>query len=184
VATVPAAIAGAAWESFIEKRLGDPWQIAILMALFAVILWLADKVPPRRSIDEIGWKGAVGVGVGQCLALMPGVSRSGVTITIGRFLRLDRDEAARLSFLLLIPVVFGASVLKGVKDVAIDGLPAGSIGPFVVGMLSAAIVGLAAIWVLLGYVRRHTYTVFVVYRLVLSATILIVIAAGWRGKNF
>jgi undecaprenyl-diphosphatase len=99
-------------------------------------------------------------------------------------MRLTRDEAARLSFLLLIPIVFGASLLKGVKDVAFGGLPPGSAGPFVVGMIAAAVVGLVAIWVLLGYVRRHTYSVFVIYRLALAATILIVIAAGWRDKNF
>jgi undecaprenyl-diphosphatase len=184
VATIPAAIAGAAGESFIEDHLGDPWQIAILLALFGVILWLADRVPPGRTMDAIGWKGAVGIGLAQCLALMPGVSRSGVTITAARLLRLDRDEAARLSFLLLVPIVFGAAVLKGVKDVVLEGLPPGSAGPFVVGMLAAAVVGLVAIWGLLGYVRRHTYTVFVVYRLALSAAILITIGAGWRGKNF
>jgi undecaprenyl-diphosphatase len=185
VATVPAAIAGAAGEDFIEKKLGNPWQIAILLAVFAVFLWLADRVAARRSIEDVGWKGAVGVGLAQCLALMPGVSRSGVTITAGRLLRLDRDQAARFSFLLLIPIVFGASVLKGIKDVAFGGgLPSGSAGPFVVGMLAAAVVGLVAIWALLGYVRRHTYSVFVVYRLALAAAILVVIAAGWRSKNF
>jgi undecaprenyl-diphosphatase len=185
VATVPAALAGAAGESFIEDHLGDPWQIAILLALFAVILWLADRVSPHRSVEDIGWKGAVGVGLAQCLALMPGVSRSGVTITAARFLRLDRDQAARLSFLLLIPIVFGAAVLKGVKDILLGGgLPAGSAGPFIVGMLAAAAVGLVAIWALLGYVRRHTYSVFVVYRLAVAAAILITISAGWRSKNF
>jgi len=183
-ATVPAAIAGAAGESFIEDHLGDPWQIAILLAVFAVVLWLADRVAARRSIEDIGWRGAIGVGLAQCLALMPGVSRSGVTITAGRFLRLDRDEAARLSFLLLIPIVFGAAVLKGVKDVALDGLPPGSGGPFVVGMLAAAVVGLVAIWALLGYVRRHTYSLFVLYRLAAAGTIAVVILAGWRSKGF
>jgi undecaprenyl-diphosphatase len=184
IATVPAAIAGAAGEGFIEEKLGDPWQIAITLAGFALILWLADRVAARREIPEIGYRGAFLVGLAQCLALCPGVSRSGITITASRFLRLSRDSAARLSFLLLIPIVFGASVLKGVKDVLIDGLPPGSAGPFVIGMIAAAVVGLLAIWALLGYVRRHTYSVFVVYRLVLSAVILIVIAAGWRGKNF
>src|SRR5919108_468474 len=143
------------------------------------------RVCTRRSAEDIGWKGAVGVGLAQCLALMPGVSRSGVTITAGRFLRLDRDEAARFSFLLLIPIVFGASVLKGVKDIAFGkGLPPGSAGPFIIGMLAAAVVGLVAIWALLGYVRRHTYSLFVVYRLALAAAIVVVIAAGWRGRNF
>jgi undecaprenyl-diphosphatase len=183
-ATVPAAIAGAAGESFIEDHLGDPWQIAIAMAFFAILLWLADRLAARRSIEDIGWRGAIGVGLAQCLALLPGVSRSGVTITAGRYLRLDRDEAARFAFLLLIPIVFGAAVLKGVKDVAIDGLPPGSVGPFVVGVLAAAGVGMIAIWALLGYVRRHTYTVFVVYRLVLAAAIAIVILSGWRSKTF
>ncbi len=185
VATVPAAIAGAAGEDFIEEKLGDPWQIAILLAVFAVVLWLADRVAARREIGDIGWKGALSVGLAQCLALMPGVSRSGITITAGRFLRLDRDRAARLSFLLLIPIVFGASVLKGVKDVALGGgLPSGSAGPFIVGMLAAAVVGLVAIWALLGYVRRHTYSLFVLYRLAIAAAILLVIAGGWRDRNF
>jgi len=185
VATVPAAIAGAAGEDFIEEKLGDPWQIAILLAVFAVVLWLADRVAARGEIGDIGWKGALSVGLAQCLALMPGVSRSGITITAGRFLRLDRDRAARLSFLLLIPIVFGASVLKGVKDVALGGgLPPGSAGPFIVGMLAAAVVGLVAIWALLGYVRRHTYSLFVLYRLAIAAAILLVIAGGWRDRNF
>jgi undecaprenyl-diphosphatase len=183
-ATVPAAIAGAAGESFIEDHLGDPWQIAITMALFAILLWLADRLATERTIEDIGWRGAFGIGLAQCLALMPGVSRSGVTITAGRYLRLGRDDAARLSFLLLIPIVFGAAVLKGVKDVAFGGLPPGSVGPFVVGVLAAAGVGMIAIWALLGYVRRHTYTVFVVYRLVLAAAIAIVILSGWRSKTF
>jgi undecaprenyl-diphosphatase len=185
VATVPAAIAGAALENEIETKLGEPWQIAVLLAVFAVILWLADRIRPGRTADQIGWSGAVGVGLAQCLALMPGVSRSGVTITAGRALRLDRDRAARLSFLMLIPVVFGASVFKGLKDIVFgSGLPAGSAGPFVVGMLTAAVVGLVAIWALLGYVRRHTYSLFVLYRLALAAAILVVIVAGWRDKNF
>jgi undecaprenyl-diphosphatase len=184
VATVPAAITGAAGEGFIEDHLGDPWQIAILLAVFAVLLWLADRVAARRALQDIGWKGAVGVGLAQCLALMPGVSRSGITITAGRLLRLDRDQAARLSFLLLIPIVFGASVWKGITDVALEGLPPGSVGPFVVGMLGAAVVGLVAIWALLGYVRRHTYAVFVLYRLALAAAILVAIGAGWRDANF
>jgi len=183
-ATVPAAVIGAAGQSFIERRLGDPWQIAILLAVFGVLLWLSDRVEPRRRMDEIGFRGALGVGLAQSLSLAPGVSRSGITITVGRFLGLDRDSAARFSFLLLIPVTFGAVVLKGVKDVALGGLPPGSAGPFVIGMLSACVVAAASIWALLGYVRRHTYSAFVVYRLGIAAAILITIAAGWRGKNF
>jgi len=185
IATIPAALAGAVGESFIEKRLGEPWQIAIFLALGAVLLYLADRRPTDRSIDELGYGRGFSLGLAQTLALAPGVSRSGIVITVGRFLRLDRDSAARISFFLLIPVVFGAALLKGLKDIAFGGgLPPGSGGPFVVGMLTAAATGLAAIWFLLGYVRRHTYTVFVVYRLVVAALILVLIASGARSSTF
>jgi len=183
-ATVPAAIAGAAGEDAIDRHLGQPWQIAIFMAVFAVLLWLADRTPERDTLQRVGFGRATVIGISQILALMPGVSRSGVTITTGRFYGLDRDSAARFSFLLLIPIVFGAVLYKGVKHVLLDPLPAGSAGPFLVGTLAAAAIGLIAIDLLLGYVRRHDYTPFVVYRLVLAALIVLVIATGWRGATF
>jgi undecaprenyl-diphosphatase len=183
-ATIPAAIAGAIGESSIENHLGQPWQIAVFMAVFAVLLWLADRLPQERQVGQLGFWPAFAIGVSQILALMPGVSRSGITITTGRFFRLDRDAAARFAFLLLIPIVFGAVVYKGLKHVVLNPLPAGSTGPFIVGTLAAAAVGLVAIDLLLGYVRRHDYTVFVVYRLLVAAGIVIVIASGWRGAHF
>jgi undecaprenyl-diphosphatase len=184
-ATVPAALVGGVGEDFISRRLGDPWQIAVLLALFGLALLLADRRPQDRGVASLRWHEAVGVGFAQALALAPGVSRSGVTITAGRFLRLSRDAAARFSFLLLIPVVLGAVVLKGTKDVLLgSGLPPGSAGPFIVGTIAAAVSGLAAIWALLGYVRTHTYAPFVVYRFAAAAFILLVIAAGWRDASF
>jgi undecaprenyl-diphosphatase len=183
-ATIPAAIAGAVGESFIEKKLGDPWQIAITLAVFGVVLWLADRLPERRGLDQVGVKAGFLIGCAQVLALMPGVSRSGITITAGRLWRLDRDAAARLSFLLLVPVVLGAVIYKGLKDVVLNPLPAGSGGPFLVGTLAAAAVGLLAIQTLLGYVRRHDYSLFAAYRVVLAAVILIVIATGVRDATF
>jgi undecaprenyl-diphosphatase len=183
-ATIPTAIAGAAGEDTIENNLGQPYQIAILLAVFGVILWLVDRLPEERRIGELGFNRAFLIGISQILALMPGVSRSGITITTGRAARLDRDAAARFAFLLLIPIVFGAVAYKGVKHVLLNPLPAGSAGPFVVGTLAAAAVGLVAIDLLLGYVRRHDYSAFVVYRLVAAAAILAVIASGWRGAHF
>jgi undecaprenyl-diphosphatase len=183
-ATVPAAIAGALGESTIENHLGQPWQIAIFMSVFAVLLYIADRSLQERKIENLGFWPAFWIGTSQILALMPGVSRSGITITTGRFLRLERDAAARFAFLLLIPIVFGAVVYKGLKDVVLNPLPAGSIGPFVVGTMAATAVGLIAIDLLLGYLRRHDYTVFVIYRLVLAALIVIVIASGWRSAHF
>jgi undecaprenyl-diphosphatase len=183
-ATVPAAIAGALGESTIENHLGQPWQIAIFMSVFAVLLYIADRSLQQRKIENLGFWPAFWIGTSQILALMPGVSRSGITITTGRFLRLERDAAARFAFLLLIPIVFGAVVYKGLKDVVLNPLPAGSVGPFVVGTMAATAVGLIAIDLLLGYVRKHNYTVFVIYRLVLAALIVIVIASGWRSAHF
>ncbi len=109
---------------------------------------------------------------------MPGVSRSGITITAGRFLGLDRDSAARLSFLLLVPITVGAVLFKGLTDVVLGDLPPGWEGPFLVGTLAAALSGFLAIAVLLNYVRRHTYTVFVVYRLFAAAVIVLLIVVG------
>jgi undecaprenyl-diphosphatase len=183
-ATIPAAIAGAAGENTIEDHLGEPWQIAIFLAVFGLLLWVADRRPERRGLDGLGIGTTFAIGVSQILALMPGVSRSGITITTGRFSGLDRDAAARFSFLLLIPVVFGAVLYKGVKHVMLESLPAGSAGPFVVGTLAAAAVGLVAIDLLLGYVRRRDYSPFVIYRLVVAAAILIVIATGARSATF
>lgn len=184
VATVPAAIVGAAGESVIAEHLGEPWQIAIFLSLFAGGLWLADRRPERKTMDEVGLWGAFGIGCAQALALMPGVSRSGITITAARFLGLTRDAAARLSFLLLVPIVLGAVLLKGVTDVLLGDLPAGWVGPFLVGTLAAAGSGLLAIQGLLGYVRRHDYTVFVVYRLIVAAIVVLLIASGVRDATF
>ena len=183
-ATVPAAIVGALGEETIENHLGQPWQIAIFLAVFGVLLWIADRMPERRSVERLGMWTAIAIGTSQILALMPGVSRSGITITTGRFAGLRRDAAARFAFLLLIPIVFGAVVYKGVKHVVLNSLPAGSTGPFVVGTLAAAAVGLVAIDLLLGYVRRHDYTPFVAYRLAAALAIAIVIATGARSAHF
>ena len=184
VATIPAALIGALGENLIADHLGEPWQIAIFLAVFGVLLWIADRTPARRQMSDLGLGTAIVVGLAQTLALMPGVSRSGITITAARFLGLDRDSAARFSFLLLIPIVFGASLFEGVNDVILGDLPPGSTGPFVVGMIASAGSGLLAIWALLGYVRRHNYTIFVIYRLTLAAFILFLIAANIREPTF
>jgi undecaprenyl-diphosphatase len=184
IATVPAAIVGAAGESLIEERLGDPWQIAVLLAVFAVVLWFADRTAERRELDGLGPRAALAVGIAQALSLMPGVSRSGITISAGRFLGLTREAAARLSFLLLIPIVLGAVLLRGWTDLMRGELPPGWVGPFLVGTIAAAASGLAAIWALLGYVCRHDYSVFVLYRLAAAAVVLLLIATGVRGAEF
>jgi undecaprenyl-diphosphatase len=183
VATIPAAIVGAAGESFVEEQLGQPYQIAILIAVFAIVLWFADKTPVTRKMEEFDLKTAVGVGVAQALSLAPGVSRSGITISAGRYLGLSRDDAARFSFFLYAPVVAGAVVFKGAKDLH-GGFPPGTTGPFLVGTLTSMVVGLVSIWALLSYLRHNNYNIFVIYRLVLAAAVLILIATGVQSAHF
>jgi undecaprenyl-diphosphatase len=184
VATVPAAIVGALGSEAIPDHLGEPWQIAILLAVFGVILWIADRRPARRDVRDLGVREAVLVGLAQSLALAPGVSRSGITITAGRFLGLGRDEAARIAFLLLVPITLGAVAWQGLTDVVLGDVPPGSTGPFVVGVLAAAASGAVAIVALLGYVRRHDYSVFVVYRLLVAVFVFALIVTGVRDATF
>jgi undecaprenyl-diphosphatase len=184
VATVPAAVVGAVGSEAIPDHLGEPWQIAILLAVFGALLWIADRRPARRDAHELGVREAVVVGLAQTLALAPGVSRSGITITAGRFLGLGRDGAARVAFLLLVPITFGAVVWQGLTDIVFGDAPPGSAGPFMVGVLAAAASGAVAIVALLGYVRRHDYSAFVVYRLLLATFVLALIASGVRDATF
>jgi undecaprenyl-diphosphatase len=184
VATIPAVAIGAATADLIDEHLGEPWQIAIFLAVFGVLLYIADRTPQRRSMGDLNLRQAVVMGFAQCLALMPGVSRSGITITAGRFMGLDRDSAARFSFLLLIPTVLGAVIYEGVGNVLLGDLPPGWKGPFAVGTLAAVGSGLLAITGLLGYVRKHNYTPFVIYRLIVALIILLLIATGVRSATF
>jgi undecaprenyl-diphosphatase len=184
VATIPAGLAGLLGADLIADHLGEPWQIWILLAGGALLLLWADRSPQSKTMGDLGVRQAVVMGLAQALALAPGVSRSGITITAGRFMKLDRDGAARFSFYLLLPTVLGAVLLKGVQDVLLGELPGGWTGPFLVGTLAALGSGLLAIEWLLGYVRRHTYAVFVVYRLGVAALVLLAIVSGVRDATF
>jgi undecaprenyl-diphosphatase len=184
VATIPAGLAGLAGEDLIADNLGEPWQILLLLTGGALLLLWSDRSPQTRAMGDLGLRQALIMGFAQALALAPGVSRSGITITAGRFMKLDRDGAARFSFLLLLPTVLGAVALKGVGDVLLGDLPDGWQGPFVVGTLAALGSGLLAIDWLLGFVRSHTYGVFVVYRLVVAALVLLAIVSGVREATF
>jgi undecaprenyl-diphosphatase len=184
IATIPAAALGAVGENFIAGELGEPWQIAILLAVFGIVLWIADRRPQARQMGSLTIRDALIIGTAQAAALAPGVSRSGITISAGRFLGLDRDAAARMSFLLLVPTTLGAILYKGLTDVVLGDLPPGWEGPFVVGILTAAASGFLAIVFLLGFVRRHSYAPFVVYRLIAAAVVLLIIATGVREATF
>jgi len=183
VGTIPAIVVGGLGENWIDDHLGEPWQIAILLALFGLLLGWADRLPQHRDIDDVKPRDALKIGLAQAVALAPGVSRSGITITAGRALGLDRDSAARFSFLLLVPAVGGAVVLKG-AGVIKDGLPHGAAAPMLAGIAAAAISSYFAIAWMLAYVRRRSYDVFVVYRLIAAAIVLLLIATGVKAATF
>ena len=183
IATVPAAAIGAVAEGTIEDKLGQPWQIAILLGVFGILLGLADRLPERREMSGLGWRGALAIGFAQAVALAPGTSRSGITITAGRALGLTREAAARFSFLLLAPITLGAVLYEGV-DLARTGMPEDASGPFVVGILAAGVSGFAAIWGMLRYLQTHNYDIFVVYRVTVALIVLGLIATGVQSATF
>jgi undecaprenyl-diphosphatase len=183
IGTVPAVIAGGLGASFIEEHLGEPWMIGIQLIVFGALLGWADRLPQSREFAEVriadGWK----IGLAQVLALAPGTSRSGITITAARYLGFDRDTAARVSFLLLIPAVTGATIYSAYEAIK-DGLPEGVAGPMVVGTIASAVSGYLAIAWLLRLVRTHSYRPFVLYRYVAGAGVLLLIATGIRSSTF
>jgi undecaprenyl-diphosphatase len=183
VGTVPAVIAGGLGSGFIEDHLGEPWMIALQLIVFGALLLYADRLPQRKALEGATVRDGWYIGLAQILALAPGTSRSGITITAARYLGLDRDAAARFSFLLLIPIVAGATLFKGAEAIA-DGLPAGVGGPMIVGTIAAAISGYLAIAFLLRLVRTVSYAPFVYYRYAAGAAILLIIATGLRPATF
>ncbi len=180
LSSLPGAAAGALLENFIEDNLGEEWLIAVMLIVFGLVLAAADQLRGKRSADEFGLRDAATMGVLQALALSPGVSRSGVTISGARGLGFQRDAAARLSFLMSLPIIGGAAVYKGVKVLAGSGLPHGTGGAFLAGMLTSAVTGGLAVWGTIRYVRNHSFTPFVVYRVLAGAAVLALIAAGVR----
>ncbi len=173
VASVPAGAAGLLGESLIEERLGSVALVAAQLAFFGLVLFLADRLAPKvRSMGEIRMADAVVVGLAQVLALSPGVSRSGITITAGLGRGLDRPAATRFSFLLLLPVTAGAGTFKFV-EVLRDPSAAQLVFPFVVGIATSAVTGYVAARVLLALVRTKSFLPFVVYRLIAAGVVAV-----------
>jgi undecaprenyl-diphosphatase len=179
LSSIPAAIAGALFEKTIDNKLGKPGLIAVSLIVFGVLLGVADRRNGQRTLDDYSRDDALKVGVAQVLALNPGTSRSGITMTAGRFLGLTRDAAVRASFLMAIPVTAGAVAYKGLK-LAKDGMPPGFGVPMVVGIVTAAVSGWAAVWGTLRLIRTRSFMPFVIYRCALGTAVLIILAAGWR----
>jgi undecaprenyl-diphosphatase len=144
-----------------------------MLVIAGAVLWLADRWGPRtHTIDRLTFRAALGIGLAQAIALVPGVSRSGISISAGLFAGLDRQDAARYSFLMATPIIAGAVLYEGVKLARGDNGVSVELLPLVVGIGSAFIAGAAAIAVLLRYVRSRSYNAFVLYRIALAIVVL------------
>jgi undecaprenyl-diphosphatase len=172
IATIPGGIAGVLLEKQAETVFRHPALTASALIAMGAVLWLVDRAARRdRTLAAMTWSDALIIGVSQVLALIPGVSRSGSTITAGRALRLDRPAAATFSFLMSMPIIAAAALVK---------LPAllrgGITVPIVVGIVSAAASSWLAIEILLRYITRRGFGIFALYRLVLGAAVFLTLA--------
>jgi undecaprenyl-diphosphatase len=180
IATIPGAIAGKLLESSAEDYFREHiFLIAGALIVVGLLMWLGEKVSHNdKPLTRISLVDALIVGCAQAAALMPGVSRSGATITAGLFRNMTREAAVRFSFLLSTPIIAGAALLKA-HELHKEGLPPGMHAPFIVGILVSAIVGYGAIAWLIRFLQSHSLKIFVVYRVVFGI-IVIALAYIWH----
>jgi undecaprenyl-diphosphatase len=189
--TIPGVIAGLLLESRIDAAFhsADPATqangiliIAGLMMLLGVALFVAERIARHRlDITQLTLGAALGVGLAQALAVLPGVSRSGSTITAGLFAGLKREAAARFSFLLGTPIIVGSGIKKGYDVLQAGGIPADQQAAFAIGFVVAVISGYLAIWLLLRFLQRNSTLPFIVYRVVVGVLLITLVLAGFRG---
>ena len=178
VATVPAVIVGVTLNDAIETVFREPRLVAVTLVVGAAILFIADRVGSKsKGVESISFPVAAGIGAAQALALVPGVSRSGISISAGLFAGLDREAAARFAFLMATPITAGAGLWELRKIVGGEAGVDLPLVPLAAGMVAALVSGLLAIAVLLRYLRTHGLGVFVMYRIGLA--VLVVVA--WLG---
>jgi undecaprenyl-diphosphatase len=183
IGSVPVAVVGLLFKKQIEGTFTkNLWIIATMMIVVAVLLAFAELVGKRvRDMQQLGIRDALAVGSAQCLALIPGSSRSGSTIMAGLFAGETRETAARFSFLLSIPAIAASGLLE-LKE-AIHKVPHDSYAPLVVATIVSGIVGYASIWFLLRYLRTHTTGVFIIYRMIVGGLILLALSVGYISGN-
>ena len=177
--TVPAAVVGKLLEDPIEELFRrSPILIALFLIAFGLLLAAADRFgAKRREMARIGLKEALVIGLAQCLALVPGVSRSGITITAALFQGFTREAAARFSFLLSLPIVAGAGILK-MAHLAQHGVPAGEGLSLAIGVVTSAVFGYLSVALLLKLVQRHSLAPFVWYRVAAGCAFLVLLTTG------
>ncbi|CAB4650005.1 MAG: hypothetical protein F2714_05685 [Actinobacteria bacterium] len=176
---IPAGIAGAIGQQWITDKLGTPVLIAVSLVVFGLLLLWADRQQGTRDVDTFTRKDALLIGLAQVLALNPGTSRSGITITAARKFGFSRDAAARVSFLMSVPVIGGAVLFSLVKLVR-DGIPDGLIAPMIAGIIAAGVSGWVAMWGMIRILRTRNFNMFVMYRVAVGFGVLSIAASSWR----
>ncbi|CAB4724649.1 unannotated protein [freshwater metagenome] len=179
VASIPAALFGAIAGNWVDEHLGKPVIIAVSLIGFGLLLAWADRRRGKRKFDEMNSRDAIVIGLAQVIALNPGTSRSGISISAARFLGFDRDSAVRFSFLLSVPVTAGAVAVK-LLELFKDGIPEGLVMPMIVGIVTAGISGWLAVAGLLKLIRSKSFDAFVIYRVIAGVAILAIAASSWR----
>lgn len=179
LASIPAALFGAVFGDLIDEHLGTPVIIAVSLIAFGGVLAWADRRNGKRGFDQMNRRDAGLVGLAQVLALNPGTSRSGISMSAALLLGFERNAAARFSFLLSVPVTAGAVALK-LGSLLKDGIPEGLAIPMVVGILTAGLSGWLAVAGLMRLIRTQSFGVFVGYRVVLGLSVLVIAASSWR----
>jgi len=175
--TVPAALIGFVFEGFFENTVRSPWVVVFNFVVVGVLFLVAEAAGShRRRASKLGFGEAVGIGLAQATALVPGVSRSGATITLGLFLGLRREEAARFSFLMSVPIIAGAGGLQ-LGEVLVRGMSAHEWLLFVSGFVTSALVGYFTIRFLIRYLTNHSLRVFAYYRFAVAAVVAVLLLA-------
>jgi len=176
---IPAGVVGAIGEDWVTEKLGKPVMIAISLIVFGLVLLWADRLAGERDEDSFSTRDAVLIGIAQVVALNPGTSRSGITITAARKFGFSRDAAARVSFLMSVPVIGGAVLFKLAK-LAKDGVPDGLMTPMIVGIVAAGISGWFAMWGMIRMLRSRNFNGFVIYRVLVGTGVLLLAASSIR----
>lgn len=179
IATIPAAVAGKLLKDYAEGPWRNLYVIGAMMIVVGVLLGFADRFGEEKNgLDQTNWLDAILIGIGQAFAVIPGVSRSGITITAARLRHLDREAAARFSFLLSTPIIAGAAA-SDAFEMRKTGIPADMRMAYPVGILVSAVVGIIVIGFFLTFLRRNTLRFFVWYR-VIFGIIVIALAVFFR----
>ncbi|WP_119067578.1 undecaprenyl-diphosphatase UppP [Rubrobacter indicoceani] len=171
----PAAVIGLLFEDIISTILRNPWIVVVNLVLVGILFIVAERMGRKTErMTKLTFPQALGIGFAQAAALVPGVSRSGATITLGLFLGLRREEAARFSFLMSVPIIAGAGAMQ-LLEVISTGMDAAQVRIFVIGFVSSGIVGYLAIRFFIGFVANHSLRAFAYYRFALAAVVTVLL---------